>query len=190
MKKIITILTAIVLIFTLNITAIANEILLSRDEIPLLREDSAEVALLHVLDILRGTENGFELDRTITRAEAVCLIFRMHPENPGAIGMPSPEFEDLDGHWAYKEVTAAKKMGLIDGTGETTFHPDRVITGKEFTKILLTMLKVRDVTIENAYSLGIDKGILPDDFTKSVVYNNEKLLRSDAARLCYAALTY
>ncbi len=188
MKKILSVSFAILFIIISSTQAFADKTFLSRSDIPILKEDSTEVALLIALDVLKGTGNGYELKRDITRAESVCLIFRMHPENPGVIGMPSPVFSDLDGHWAYKEVTAAKKMGLVNGTSETTFHPDRVITGKEFTKILLTMLGYNDVTIENVYQLGIESGVLSDDFTKSVVYNNEKLLRGDAVRLCYSAL--
>ncbi len=102
--------------------------------------------------------------------------------------MPSPEFDDMYDHWAYKEVTAAKKMGLVNGTTDTTFEPDRAVTGKEFTKMMLSLLGYKNVTIENAYQLGEECQLLVNNFTRSVVYNNRDLMRGDAARICWSAL--
>jgi len=186
MKKIIAIIMLTLLIFSSVSSAFSET--LTREEIPLLKEDSGESVRLVKLGILKGTGESLALDKTLTRAEAVCLIFRMHPENPGVLGMPSPEFSDLDSHWAYKEVTAAKKMGLVEGTGDDKFEPDRLVTGKEFAKIILSLLGYDDVTIENTYELAINTELISNAFTKSVVYNNEILLRSDAVRLCFDAL--
>lgn len=189
MKKILSIFLAAVMLLTSSSIVLAEEKILTREEIPTLSDDSNTAIGLNKLGILKGTGSSFELDRTITRAEAVCLIFRIHPDNPSVLGLPAPVFTDMDNHWAYKEVTAAKKIGLVDGTTETTFTPDRTVTGKEFTKILLSMLGYSELTIENAYEKGIKAEIIANNFTKSVVYNNEPLLRSDAVRLIFSALT-
>lgn len=184
MKKFLSLLTAL----TISTTIFASTTILPQEETPVLAEDSAVAVGLNKLDILRGTGNGFELDRNITRAEAVVLLLRLHPENTGALGLPSPEFDDMEGHWAYKEVTSAKKMGLVNGTSATTFEPDRPVTGREFAKMMLSLLCYEDVTIENAYQLGEDCGLLVNNFTRSAVYDDRPLLRSDAARICWSAL--
>ena len=184
MKKIFTFILAL----TMSFTIYASPTILPQENIPLLKEDSAEVKGLNSLKILLGRENGFELGSSITRADAVVLLMRMHPDNTGALGMPSPQFDDMDGHWAYKEVTAAKKMGLINGTSSTTFTPDRPVSGREFAKMMLCLLGYKNITIENAYSLGEEYGLINNNFTRSVVYDNRELLRSDAARLCWSAL--
>ena len=79
MKKFLTLMLILLLVFT----AVAAPTILPQEEIPTLFEDSAEASGLHKLGILLGTGNGFELERSVTRAEAVVLLFRMHPEITG-----------------------------------------------------------------------------------------------------------
>ena len=184
MKKFISLLVLAILTLSMTACTVSADYL-SRDEIPVMQEGDATAQGLVKLGILKGTGDGLELDRNITRAEAVALIFRIHYENTGAIGMPSPEFTDLDGHWAYKEVTAAKKMGIVEGVGGGLFEPDRIVTGREFTKMLLSVLGYTDITIDNAYDKGKEAELIVNNYTESVVYNNMTLLRSDAARLLW-----
>ncbi len=184
MKRFISLLVLAVMV--LSVTACtAQATYLERGEIPVMTEDDATAQGLVKLGILKGTGEGLELERNITRAEAVALIFRIHYENTGASGMPSPEFSDLDGHWAYKEVTAAKKMGIVEGVGDGKFEPDRVVTGREFAKMLMSTLGYTDVTIANVYDKATEVELLMNNYTKSVVAGNMTLLRSDAARLLW-----
>ncbi len=184
MKKFISLLVLAVMVLTFT-ACTAQATYLEREEIPVMTEEDATSQGLVKLGILKGTGEGLELDRNITRAEAVALIFRIHYENTGAIGMPSPEFTDLDGHWAYKEVTAAKKMGIVEGVGDGRFEPDRVVTGREFAKMLMSTLGYTDITIDNVYDKAVDAELLTNNYTKSVVAGNMTLLRSDAARLLW-----
>ncbi len=147
---------------------------------------SAEI--LNTLDILHGTENGLELEREVTRAEAVALLMRIHPEMTGAIGLPQPRFVDMDGHWAYKEVTYANILGLTAGTGNGEFSPNRIVTGREFARMTLCLLGYEDITLENAYDKAIDADLLLNNFSKKVVFENTILTRSDVARICHNAL--
>ncbi len=188
MKKFFVCILIGILMINMCTSVFAESRLLVREDIPILRDDSVEASGLKSLGILKGTGNGLELERNITRAEAVVLIFRIHPEVTGAVSILSPEFSDLDGHWAYKEVTAAKKMGIVDGVGNGKFEPDRIVTGREFTKMLLSAMGYKNVTIENAYSLGKESEIILNNFTKSVVEPNLALLRGDCVRLIWSAL--
>ncbi len=184
MKKFLSLLVLAVLILTVTgCTASAQH--LSRDEIPVMQEADATAQGLVKLGILKGTGEGLALDKNITRAEAVALIFRIHWENVGAMGLPSPEFSDLDGHWAYKEVTAAKKIGIVEGVGNGKFEPDRVVTGREFAKMIMSTLGYQDITIDNVYDEGKKAELFTNNYTKSVVADNMTLLRSDAARLLW-----
>ncbi len=184
MRRFISLLVLAVMVLTFT-ACTAQATYLERGEIPVMLETDATAQGLVKLGILKGTGEGLELERNITRAEAVALIFRIHYENTGASGMPSPEFSDLDGHWAYKEVTAAKKMGIVEGVGDGKFEPDRVVTGREFAKMLMSTLGYTDVTIANVYDKAIEVELLMNNYTKSVVAGNMTLLRSDAARLLW-----
>ncbi len=184
MKKFISLLVLMAVILGMGITTVSSDRMMPL-EIPVMSEDDGVAQGLVKLGILMGTGNGLELDRGITRAEAVALIFRVHYENIGAIGMPSPEFDDLDNHWAYKEVTAAKKMGIVEGVGGGKFEPDRGVTGREFAKMLMSTLGYKDITIENVYERALLAELLTNNYAKIVVETNATLLRSDAARILW-----
>lgn len=193
MKKRFCILLSFVLIFGLFGTAIAEERILERSQIPLAEREAGGLVNL---GILKGNENGeLELERPVTRAETVALINRLITGNLSVnyVGCML-SFSDVRGHWAECEIGRFYQSGYINGTSETTFEPERTVTGKEFTRILLMVLGYSDATTANAYELGVEVGLLCDNFTKSVVLGNgyqfyeESLLRSDAARLCIAAL--
>ena len=184
MKKFISLLVLIAVVLGMGIITVSSDRMV-REDIPVMLEEDATAQGLVKLGILKGTGEGLELERNITRAEAVALIFRVHYENIGAIGMPSPEFTDLDNHWAYKEVTAAKKMGIVEGVGGGMFEPDRIVTGREFAKMLMSTLGYKDITIENVYEKALDAQLLTNNFTKAVVVENMTLLRSDAARILW-----
>ena len=189
MKKLFALCLAAVLLLSLSIPCLAAETMLARGEIPPLTVNSVEAAGLKTLGILKGTDSGMELDRNVTRAEAVMLIWRTTGTAFNDIGYLEPSFSDISGHWAEDAIEKFYHAGFVDGTSKTTFEPDRFVTGQEFVKILLTVMGYEGVTLENAYDKGKETGVLSNNFTKSVVYNNVDLLRGDAARLCFYALT-
>ena len=158
---------------------------LAREDIP---KAQTEADGLYKLGILKGTGNGLELDREVTRAEALTLIWR----TTGAVFESGcyvkPSFDDIEGHWACGTIEMFYHAGYINGTSDTTFEPDRTVTGREFVKILLTVIGYDGVTIENAYDNGIASELLLNNFTKTVVKNDYILSRSDTARLCFDAL--
>ncbi len=191
MKKLLVLLTTAALLLSVSIPCLAAEQILSREEIPLLTEDSAEADGLKTLGILKGTDNGLELGRNVTRAEAVALIQRTAGIDLEKISFDfdAPPFRDISGHWAEEMILTFYGLEYIDGTSETSFEPDRNVTGQEFVKILLTVMGYDGMTLENAYDKGKETELLSNNFTKSVVSNNEALLRGDAVRLCFHALT-
>ena len=149
---------------------------------------TTSAGILKSLGVLYGTENGLELEREVTRAEAVSLLMRIHPEMSSAVGLPEPRFVDMDGHWAYKEVTYANILGLTAGTGNGEFTPDRNVTGKEFARMALCLLGYKDVTLENVYEKSIETELLLNNYSSKVVFENTVLTRSDVARICHGAL--
>ena len=124
MKKALSMLLTCVLSVTLFSTAIAEEKILERSEIPLAE---AEAQGLVRLGILKGNENGeLELDRSLTRAEAVALIDRTVQPSPTVES--APMFVDTVNHWAQDVINKFAQAGYINGTSETTFEPERRLT--------------------------------------------------------------
>ncbi|MDO5479771.1 MAG: serpin family protein, partial [Clostridia bacterium] len=182
MKKTLALIMALVMVFPmLSITA-EEKNMLSREEIPLYNGGG-----LDRIGILKGTEKGFELEREVTRAEALTFIMRaLAMDEEGAKASP---FTDVKGHWAEKTVDLFYEKGFVNGISETLYAPDRTVTGQEFTKILLSAMGYSGISLENALEKGDEYDVLSNNFTKSVVKQNFTLLRSDVLRIIHSALS-
>ena len=139
--------------------------------------------------ILKGTEKGLELDRNVTRAEAVVIIARLLEIEivaPFISYAVAPEtFDDINGHWAYWEIFEFESRGYINGTGDGLFEPERTVSGREFVKILLTADGIEGVAIENAYDMAVVADMLTDNDLDTVVKEDKPLTRGEVAQLCY-----
>ncbi len=188
MKKVMFFVLAAVIAISAMLPVLADERGLTREDIPLYSDTDGTVQWFYRHGILKGTGDGFDLSRNVTRAEALAFIertYRMDTEKPEN---PHP-FTDIAGHWAEETVHRFYKNGFVSGTSEDTYTPDRTVSGAEFTKIFLSVLGYEDITIENAYKNGTEAGLLANNFTCTVVRENMPLLRSDVLRICRSALT-
>ncbi|MBQ6999295.1 MAG: S-layer homology domain-containing protein [Clostridia bacterium] len=125
MKKIVSIILCFVMLFS-TMSAFAES------------ENSVE---LKKYGVMNGDTNGdMRLNDDITRAEAVCMVFRMLGIDANRLEDVRVEFTDMEKHWAAKEVTYAKKSGIIDDEINTAFNPDEKVTNQEFIKMVLIVL--------------------------------------------------
>lgn len=89
--------------------------------------------------IVNGYPDGeFKPSRNLTRAEFAALIFRF-------TGIESVEvenlFEDLnETHWAYNEILALTKNGLMQGYPDKTYKPESNITRAEVMTVINKLL--------------------------------------------------
>ena len=168
-----------------TICAILALILLVSVPVLCFSENKAET--LQEIGILKGTEKGLELERDVTRAEAVVFILRMLPESPYAAGT-KPAFSDTGDHWANKDIAKAVLTGFVHGNEDGTFEPERNVTAQEFAKMYLCALGYPETMPETAYDKGVEIGWLSDDETKEIVKSNKTLTRDDVVTLLYAGL--
>ncbi len=148
--------------------------------------DNVSAEILHEIGILKGTENGLELERNVTRAEALVLVCRICGVT--AEQQAGTAFADIDGHWAQDTIADAHKKGYVAGISETAFAPERTVTGREFVKMLLSVLGYDGITIENAYDKGIELSLLLHRDTKAAVQADAVLTRGLVATICHGAL--
>ena len=79
-------------------------------------------------------------------------------------GDTASAFTDIYGHWAANDIMAVQGLGIINGTSETTFEPNRPIKTSEFLAMLLRSIGESD-TMERAAELGLtDENYLPDSY--------------------------
>ncbi|HBQ64608.1 MAG TPA: glycoside hydrolase [Clostridiales bacterium] len=78
---------------------------------------------------MKGTPQGFEPDRAMTRAETATLLVRalgLDNDTPSA-----PSFDDTRSHWADRYIRIARGYGIVYGRSETCFAPDEPVLRKE-----------------------------------------------------------
>ena len=124
MKKYIKILgSSIAFFLCLSILAFANT-------------DDEVINIVKERGIMSGTDNGFEADKTLTRAEITTIVVRMKDMENEAIN----EYKYVDvnkTHWAYKTINIATKSGITKGVGNNEFAPSREVTVAETVTMLV-----------------------------------------------------
>ncbi len=182
MKRTITILLAAVLLLTCTAGAAAT----FTDTAGLQCETAAEV--LGALGIVEGkAEGAYAPADTLTRAEMTTILLRLLQMEGTAAGMDA--FADVPAsHWAYANVAAAKQLGIVNGTSETTFSPDAPVTYEQAVKMVVATL---GYTVQAESMGGYPSGYLSKaqqlDLLSGVQTGGE-MTRGNMAVLVYNAL--
>ena len=136
---------------------------------------------------ISGYEDGtFRPDNTITRAEAATIIAKL-----GGID-ESKEYENTfndvaENAWYKSYVSFAKEKGYIEGYGDNTFVPDKVITRGEFAVILGRYLGI-NANSEWEYMNNLKgKGII-SGYEDGSIKPDGKITRAEAVTMINRAL--
>ena len=99
-------------------------------------DTEAQAQMLCDLGLFRGTENGFELDKPMTRAEASAMLTRLlGAEQTALTGEWTHPFTDVPS-WADKYVGWLYENGLTKGTSTTTYGAEENVTCKQYCTFL------------------------------------------------------
>ena len=185
MKKIIALLLSTMLLFGLVQTAFAEGI-------------TPEFAAngLNKYELFRGTGNGYELDRTPTRLEALVMIMRLTNSESSALVTDWDNYEHYDNRhsftdvpeWGAPYVHCAVYIGLANGISKYEFGSNQPITAAQYTTLLLRALEYDDslghFTWDNPWELSNHIGLTDGEYQ-----NNDSFTRGDMAMLSYKALS-
>ena len=184
MKKGLTLLVAFVMLFTMQ-TGLVSATSFT-DTAGTACETAVDV--LSSLGIVEGkAEGSYEPDSSLTRAEMATIILRAMNMAEGAVGKDI--FTDVPAsHWGYANIAAAYQMGIVNGTSETTFAPDTVVTYEQAVKMVVAAL---GYTVEAEAMGGYPTGYLAKaahlDVLKGVTVGGD-MTRGNMAILMYNAL--
>lgn len=184
MKKGLTLLVAFVMLFTLQ-TGLVSATSFT-DTAGTACETAVDV--LSSLGIVEGkAEGSYEPNSFLTRAEMATIILRAMNMAEGAKGQDI--FTDVPAsHWGYANISAAYQMGIVNGTSETTFAPDTVVTYEQAVKMVVAAL---GYTVEAEAMGGYPTGYLAKaahlDVLKGVTVGGD-MTRGNMAILMYNAL--
>lgn len=94
------------------------------------------ILYLRARGIISGFADGtFRPNGKVTRAQLAAMLVRAKgiQVSPEA----KPEFRDVpSGHWAYKEIAAAKAEGIISGYPDGTFAPGQPVTREQIAAMI------------------------------------------------------
>lgn len=142
---------------------------------------------LHEMGLFQGTQNGYDLDRTPTRAEAAVMLVRLLGKEAEAKALTyTAPFTDLKG-WEKPYVQYLYSNGLANGTNRTTFHPTGKCTAQMYAVFLLRALGYSD-TADFSYANAIETAREQSIYDTGII-NVQNFLRDDAAAASYTVLS-
>jgi hypothetical protein len=146
----------------------------------------AQADALHELGLFLGTDRGYELDRTSTRAEAAVMLIRLLGEEAEVeAGSYTHPFTDVPA-WADSYIGYMYENGLTNGTSATTFGALDDCDARMFTAFVLRSLGYTEEGGDFSYAEAQDFGV---SIGLSAGYDaSDAFLRDDMAALSYSAL--
>jgi lysophospholipase L1-like esterase len=151
---------------------------------------TSEADTLNALGLFMGTNNGYELDRSASRAEAIVLLVRLLGKEAEAKACTDVNpFKDV-ASWADRYVAWAFAKGLTKGTSATEFDGDANANTLMFITFVLRALgyddNAGDFTYDTSNKKAVDINLIPDG---SYTNGTSDCYRDDCVHLCYLALT-
>lgn len=142
---------------------------------------------LHEMGLFQGTQNGYDLDRTPTRAEAAVMLVRLLGKEAEVKTLTyTAPFTDLKG-WEKPYVQYLYSNGLVNGTSRTTFNPAGKCTAQMYATFLLRALGYSD-TADFSYANAIETAREQGIYDTGII-NVQNFLRDDAAAASYTVLS-
>jgi alpha-tubulin suppressor-like RCC1 family protein len=145
---------------------------------------------LNEIGILKGTENGLELDRFPTRIEGLVMFIRLLGQeenvNSGSFNHP---FLDVPS-WADNYVGWAYENGYANGISATEFGTEN-ISAKSYLTFVLRALGYDDNNNDFSWSYAVEFsnkiGLISDE--EAALYTSSSFLRDHVAKISYTSLS-
>ena len=117
---------------------------------------------LAALGLFRGTDYGYELERTATRTEALVMFLRLLGEEQNALKWAGPHpFTDVPA-WADRYVAYAYARGYTNGVSATAFGATQDVTARDYLTFLLRALQYQEgrefawaTAVSDSQTLGV-----------------------------------
>ncbi|HEY9061152.1 MAG TPA: carbohydrate-binding protein [Pseudobacteroides sp.] len=148
---------------------------------------------LKSLNLFLGSDQGFELDKELTREQSIVMVLRLLGLEQTAKNQKIKSiFTDIpSGHWAEFYVSYAYSIGLTSGISNNRFGAGSNITANQYITYLLRSLGYEDSkgdfvwseSIDKAYSIGLISSV-EFKYYKST----QSIIRDDVVAISYSAL--
>lgn len=145
---------------------------------------------LNSLGLLRGTEKGYELEKTFTREESVTILVRLLGDEAKLSAADyQPVFRDVPSdRWSYAYTMYCYDNGITKGTAEDEFSPEADVSADQFVTLVLRLLGYTDAAPETAFDMAQGIGLVGADDVKEYK-SSGKFIRDDMVKVVYEALS-
>jgi len=160
-----------------------------KDKEVVLREAQECADTLYDFGLFKGTDKGYELEKSLTREESATILVRLLGEENKVNADDFDEvFVDVDkDRWSYAYVMYCYKHNITKGTGADTFSPDVQIDANQFITLMMRLLGYTEVNPDTALEKSVEYKLLPeekiDELTKKKTFT-----RSDMVQIVYNSL--
>ena len=156
---------------------------------------NAMASALKSLSLFKGTDTGygegFDLEVTPTRIQAIIMLIRLLGEEDAALACTSPSpFSDIaKDYWGCRYLAYAYEKGYTNGVEDNKFAPDRPANAGMYVEFVLRALGYSDTT-QTDISTAVDRALAAGVITggEKAVLSANGFLRADVAYLSWYAL--
>ena len=144
---------------------------------------------LYDAGLFKGTDNGYELEKTFTREESATILVRLVGEEKNINTKTFNEtFIDVNkDRWSFNYVMYCYENDITKGTGSNTFSPDVQINAEQFVALLMRLLGYTEVNPDTALSSGVELNLLSADMVEHLE-NSNTFTRGDMVQIVYNSL--
>ena len=171
------------------LTTVMPAIATTDDKVDRVISPQAAAQALYELNLFKGTESGFELERGINRAEAAVMVVRLMGAEEEALENNNPHpFNDVP-EWASPYIGWLFANNLTNGTGNDRYSPLRPITYEQYALFLTRAVNsygVLDIDVYVLLTPGYVFGLNRID--QNEYMKNHRMTRGEAAILSVHAL--
>lgn len=142
----------------------------------------AEAESLQQQGLLQGNENGLDLLKPLTRAEAVTLLIRAMGLDGQAQSYTASPFTDIPSdNWAAPYAALAKEKGITYGISDSEFAPNAAVTAEQFATFTLRAAGESGFDYTQGIQILIDRGIITEEEAETM----DLFTRGDMAKVVY-----
>ena len=144
---------------------------------------TTEAEALQSQGLLNGTENGLDLLKPLTRAEAATILLRAMRQSTDTSETVQTFSDVPSDKWYYGATQNAYKLGLINGVGDNKFAPEDSVTAVQFSTMVLRAANTGEFDWQQAVNILIEKGIITKEQSETMDF----FARCDMAKIIYEA---
>lgn len=151
--------------------------------------DTQYADTLYELGLFKGTDKGYELEKTLTREESATILVRLLGEEKNIKSNNYSEvFTDVEkDRWSFPYVMYCFENEITKGTGQDTFSPEQPISADQFVTLVLRLLGYTDAEPKTALVQAITYNLLNSEVVRSLE-GAEKFTRENMVYIVYRSL--